>query len=369
MTVLYNQAVPVASPAEQAHYYYQWLTFCCQFALVESSGTWTTTKSGSDGRIDTTAPTHFLTDSAVFVNAAAPAGDVGRYLAVRDTTNPENTVIAQITAVVNSFDVILSSSAVFTTDATSVEYVVFDPQNVPPSSSDYFVIANDVEGQPQWNAHIQLNAAPTVAWTLGPLGGWDTVTHAWIMPNTSTYYMRTTTSAVFCIADSDAGWIFTWVENSTNRNGLWLGSLSPLHAPNVAGAPTDSYYAAIFGATSAVDVNNIARPTSTADNISVGESMAADTSIIPIYLAQPRLLSDSTDVATLAGTSNPRSSEPDDYDFVAFHRSPNQAWRGKIPGMRLVNDNIANRTAISSGGCYVIENGIGAVWNGAGIVP
>lgn len=368
MTTYYNQAVPIASPAEQAHYYYHWLITCCEFDVVESDGNWSSVKSGVDGYVDTAAPTNFFTTSSVFVNAAAPVGDVNRYIAIKDNNNPENTVIAQIVSVTNTTTVVLSSSAVFSTDSIDISYTVFDPQNNPPNSSDYFVIANTVTGQPQWHAHCQLNASPTVAWTLGPIGGWDITSHTWIMPNTSTFYMRTTVDKVHCVANPDEGWLFTWCESTTNRNAVWVGSLSPLHAPNTAGAASDSYYAAIFGATSAADVNNIARSNSTADNITVGESMAADTSIISIYMAQKRLLSSTTDVETFTGVLNPRSSESDDYDMVAFHRSPNQGWRGKVPGVRLTNDNIANRTTISSGATYVIENGVGSVWNATSII-
>lgn len=369
MTIYYNQAVPCTSAAQQAHILYQWLTYCCQFPIVETSGTWSTTKTGADGIISSIAPTHFLTATASFINAPAPTGDVNRYIAIRDSSHPENTVIAKIVSVVNSFDVILSSSAIFSTSSTGVSYRVFDPQNSPPSVSNYFVISNLVGSTPLWNVHCQLNATPSVAWTFGPIGGWDALAHAWIMPTCTTCFMRSTVTTSHCVADPSNGWIFTWCENTTNRNGVWLGSLTPLHAPNIVGAPTDSYYSAIFGATSTANVNNFSRATTSSDNLSVGESMASDTTIIPIYMAQKRLLSSATDVETFVSAINPRSSESDDYDFVAFHRSPNAGWRGKVTGLRLTNDNIANRTAISAGATYVIEDGIGVVWNGSSIVP
>lgn len=369
MTTFYNQSVPCTTPGQQAHILYQWLTYCCQFPVVETSGTWSMTKTGTDGIISVAAPTHFLTASATFVNAAAPAGDINRYIAIRDSSNPANTIVAKIVSVVNSFDVILSSSAIFTANSTGVSYRVFDPQNVPPATPAYFVISNSITGTPLWHAHCQINATPSIAWTFGPLGGWNAVSHTWVMPHCTTCYMRSTVAKTSCVADPSQGWIFTWVENGTNRNGVWLGSLLPLHAPNISGAPTDSYYGAIFGSTSAADVNNFSRATTSTDNLSVGESLASDLTVIPLYMAQKRLLSSATDVETFAGAVNPRSSESDDYDFVVFHRSPNQGWRGKVQGLRLTNDNIVNRTAISAGLTYVIQNGIGITWNSSSIIP
>ena len=93
-------------------------------------------------------------------------------------------------------------------------------------------------------------------------------------------------------------------------------------------------------------------------------------SVIPVYVAQKRLLSSGNDMMSdPAASVNPFSSQQDDYDAVVFHRSPNQAWRGRVPGLRILNDAILNRTPLNSNNTYSLGSGIGSVWNGKAPLP
>lgn len=365
MTARHSPNTPVANQQEQILLYYHWLTFCNEFTELEANGVWTYLLAGTDGIINSSTPSKFYISSGIFT-----ISHVGMYLAIKDNTNPVNTTIVQITNFNNTNEVQLNAPvANFTVDSTDVEYRLIDPTTLP-SLGSYFVIENTVEGQPSWQARFEARAAAplTVGVQFAPIGGWDINTSLWTLPVCTEVLMEPTVAQSFMVSDPDQGWNFFWTEDvggiGSNRKGIWFGSLSPLHAPEIAGAPSDTSYAAIFGDTTGAPALNIDRDTTTVESISTGETLHSDNTVVAIYFAQKRLLGSSTDVNTIAAAVfNTRSGEADDYDIIAFQKSPNQSIRGRVSGLRLMNDSLSNRDLISSGLTYCIDNGIGVVWN------
>lgn len=361
MSLNITQALSISSVAEQAHIYYHWLTFCCEFTEVDQSGNWSSGATGTDGIIDALTPNTFYTAAAVF----NPATDVGKYIAIRDDVNSINTVVGKIISVTSTTQVELNTSVLFGLDSTAVNYVIFDPAD-PPVVSDYFVIENLATTQPRWQ--VKCLFSTSIYFQLAPVGGWDaTTTHNWysFAKYSADYCMLTAPTVLFMVADPAQGWFYTWVENAgSDRNAVWSGCLSPLHHSGISGTPQDDSYAVIFGTAGTDDIDNISRDTTSSDSFCVGEGLYSDNTMVAVYMSQKRFLSSGNDACSLASSVNPRSAESDDYEVICFHKSPNQGVRGKATGVRLLNDNVANRTVFSSGLSYAIQGGLGSIWNG-----
>jgi uncharacterized protein (UPF0333 family) len=358
--IRYCTNLPVTDYKVQALTYYHWFITCCQFTEVQASGNWSAVLSGSDGIINTSIANKFSTVAATFT-----AGHVGMFLVVRDASNPENTAIGVINTVDSSTLVTLTAITQFTANSTNVNYRIVDPSDMP-ALGDYFVIQNPVASQPRWQLRVSIEAS-AVGLRFAPVGGWNLESQAWTLPVCSDILMPDTLAQSFVLSDPEEGWAFLWTEEtggvSSNRNGVWLGTLAPFHAPRVVGAPSDESYAVIFGNRSGSTCGLFSRNNSLVTSISTGQGLNYDNTIIPIYWAQKKLFGTGTDTQTMSGANpNPWSGENDDYDIIAFHKSSNKAIRGRVPGVRLLNEGLANRTKPSAT-TYVIGGGIGAVWN------
>jgi hypothetical protein len=374
MTIRYSPNTPVTNQQVQALLYYHWLTFCAPFQQVATNGPWNYASAGTDGVVNSVTPSLFTAGSGPFQAIHATNG---WYLAIRDTVNPKNTTIAKITSYINPTSVQLNAGPTnFTISSTGLQYRLIDPTGILPGLGSYFVIQNNSVNQP-WQAKILIRSVSPLANSIefAPIGGWSTPN--WTLPVCAPVLMYPTLVQSFMLADPEQGWVFFWTEETggsgSNRKGCWFGALSPFHAPRAAGIPSDIYYGAIFGDVVGTSANNFSRVTSpgTPTNICDGQTMDSTTAIIPIYFAQKRFVGSGTDTNTLTGTTNPRSSEADSYDMIAFQKTPYQAFRGKVPGIRLLSNNLTNRTGINSTGTpgtYVIGNGIGVAWNGKPIV-
>lgn len=357
----------------QAHILYHWLTFVNQFTIVEASGAnWTTIHfSGSTGIVNSTTPQAFYDANAVF-----DATFVGKHIAIRDALNTTNCLIAEITALISPTRVTLDTTAVLDISSTNVEYVVFDTA-VTPAAGDYFVIQTPVTTGPQWQVRCLVSAVPAaLEWQLGFGGGWDVGSTSWVLPVSTSHWLPLTVARTFCVADSAIGYFYLWSEgppggSAGSRNALWVGTLIPFHSPAETGVPKDLEYSSIFGSTTSPGpANNLSRDTTVADNFVVGEVLNSSGAVVPAYLAQKRLLSTGVDMLSVAvASTNPRSAQTDDYDAIVFMSAPDMTWRGRVPGVRLLNDFVANRTAINSNNSYVLGNGIGAAWNGKAPLP
>lgn len=357
----------------QAHALFHWLTYVNGFTLVEASGAnWSTlVYSAADGIVNSATPQQFYSANPTF-NATF----VDQFIAIRDTTNPSNCFVARITSFVSPTQITLDSSAILNVNATDVEFIVFDSVAAPPNPGDYFVIQNPVADGVPWQARcIVRSVAPlSLEWELGFIGGWNTTTSMFDLPVSTGHYMHDTVAQTFCVADAEVGYFYLWSEDTggiaSNRNAIWLGQLSPFHAPAELGVPKDTQFSAIFGTSLAAPATNLSRDTTVAANFVVGEMLDDTLATIPVYIAQKRLLSSGNDLmANVATSINPFSSQQDDYDAIAFHRAPNQAWRGRVPGLRLLNDFILNRTPLNSNNTYVLGFGLGVVWNGKAPLP
>lgn len=373
MVARHLQNTPTSTHNIQAHILYHWLVFINQYVVVEASGAnWNTlTYSGSTGSINSSTPQAFYDASPVFT-----AGFVGKHIAILDTLNPTNCHIAQITAFVSPTRVNLDTTAVLDISASNLQYIVFDTA-APPANGDFFVIQTPLTTGPQWQARCTVSAAPAaLSFELGFEGGWDVGTNTWLLSVSTAHWLPISMSRTFCIADSASGYVFLWNEAApggagASRNAIWFGAMSPFHSPAESGVPKDLTYAAIFGSvTSPGPSNNLGRDTAVATNFVVGECIDSTGSLASCYIAQKRLLSTSADLLAVAATAiNPRSAQTDDYDAIVFMQSPNQNWRGRLTGVRILNDFVSNRTPVSSNGCYVLGNGIGASWNGKAPLP
>lgn len=359
--------------AVQGHILYHWLSFVNQFTVVEANGAnWATIFfSGSTGVINNTTPQAFYDANPVFTVAL-----VGKHIAIRDAANPTNCFIAQITAFISPTRVNLDTTAVLNINSTNVEYIVFDTA-VPPAARDFFVLQTPVATGPQWQVRCVVNAAPTaLSWELGFIGGWDVGTSSWVLPVSADHWLPATVQRLFCVADSTVGYFYLWSEDppggvAANRNALWVGAISPFHSPVEIGVPKDLSYSVIFGSiTSPGPVNNLSRDTTVPDSFVIGETLNDVGAVTPVYIAQKRLLSTGVDTLTLpAAATNPRSSQTDDYDAVCFLRAGSQGWRGRVHGVRVLNDVVSNRTPLNGNNSYVVGNGLGSIWNGKAPQP
>lgn len=373
MVAKHLQNTPTSTRQVQAHILFHWLTFVNQFTVVEASGAnWTTTTfSGSTGVINSSTPAAFYDSSPVFDGTF-----VGKHIAIRDAANPTNCTIAQITALVSPTRVNLDTTAVLNISSTDVQYIVFDT-TVTPANGDFFVIQTPATTGPRWQARVLVNAAPAaLSFELGFTGGWDVATNAWLLPVSTSHWFPTSTARTFCVADAAIGYVFVWNEASpggsgSNRNAIWFGAMIPFHSPVESGVAKDLAYTAIFGSrTSPGPASNLSRDTTVATSFVLGEVLDDTGTVVPIYVAQKRLLSTGVDMLSISAAAvNPRSSQTDDYDAVIFMRSPDQAWRGRLPGVRVLNDAVSNRTPINSNNSYVLGGGIGAAWNGKAPLP
>ena len=356
----------------QAHVMYQWLTYVNQFPIVDNTtGGWTgsTVYEGSTGSVNDLTPQSFFDTSGPFV-----ASFVGKYIAVKDPDNPSNNMIAMITGFVSPTELTLELASLFKTSASDLTYRIFDP-SVPLAPADYFVIQTPVSTGPKWQVKCTLPSVfpPTAAlsWELGFLGGWDSGTTSWtVSPQSTVHYSSNSPHFTFCVADDVSGFFYMWTDSdatgpSSSKNALWVGNLSPFHSPVEPGVPKDLSYAAIFGSPTAGVASNVSRDTSVADNFSVGEILGASGLVTPLLMSVKTLLSTGDDMLTVATAKfNPRSGAVDDYDAIAITEAPEQAIRGRVPGVRLLNDSAPNRTSVNTDLTYVIGNGIGASWNG-----
>jgi hypothetical protein len=372
MTIRYSPNTPVTTYEVQSLLYYHWLVFCNNFTEVETNGVWSYSVAGSDGIISSLTPSTFVSPSGPFLSGHASGG---YYLAIQDNANPANNTIAKIVSYTSATTVQLNSGpTTFTVNSTGVSFRIINPATIP-GLGDYFVIQNPIAvNQPAWQAKITVrSASPFVTGIqFAPIGGWNTSTSLWTLPVCVEVGMYATIAQSFMLSDPDQGWVFFWTEDTggigSNRKGCWFGSLSPFHAPRTAGVPSDNYFGAVFGDITMVIPDNFSRNTAISTNICVGQTMNYDTTIIPIYWAQKRLIGSGTDTNTLAGAVSPRTGEADDYDVIAFQRSTSQAFRGRVPGMRLLSENLVNRTGINSLATYVISDGIGVAWSGKVII-
>lgn len=368
MTTRHSPNVPVTDTKVQALLYYHWLTFCNNFTLIEANGVWSYLLAGSNGQINAVDPTKFYATSSVFL-----VGHVNKYIAIQDPLNPKNTVIAKIIGVPNATTLQLESTVNLSINASNVNYRIIDPGTLP-GTGNYFVIQNTyTENQPAWQAKI--NAASTyVSVVFAPIGGWNVTNSSWGLPTCAERFMHNTIAQSFMVSDPEEGWVFLWTEDTNagvtaNRKAMWFGSLSPFHAPRVTGAASDTNFAAIFGdiVDASTNSNNINRDTTNVSNVCVGQTLDTDNVVTPIYWAQKIFAGTGNDISTLALSSgqNPKTGEIDDYDIIAFQKSPKQAYRGRVPGMRLLNNSVANRTTTTADRfTYVLGNGVGIVWNG-----
>lgn len=362
--IIHSPNTPTISPDEQALVLYHWLVFCCGFVELHSTHPFPVEASTTAGILNAASPSRVYTSVAFF----DPTW-VGHYIAVRDPNNPSNTCVVQITAFISSTEVQCNAPvANFNVSSTGVSLRVIDPTSVP-LVSDYFVISNLLASSPGWQARVTLDVGPVVVVTFAPIGGWNPATTSFDLPVCSDVYCFGTVAQTFMIADPEVGWWSVLSEETggvpSNRNMLWAGTLLPFHNAAVSGFPTDMSYAGIFGANSAI-ANNISRDSSVSNNICVGESL--DSSLVPIVISiMIKTTMGGVDLMTLpAASTNPRSGAQDDYDCVIVEPTP--GWRGRLPGMRILNDNLVNRTLLNSGATYVVGNGIGITWNGKPVV-
>lgn len=373
MTARHSPNTPVTTYQNQAQLYYHWLTFCNSFIEVDTNGgNWGAVKAGTGGSVSSTASSIFTTPGTNTFEAI----HVGMYLAIRDTNNPVNTVIAEIVSRTPTQATLNSPVISFTVSSTDLDYVIIDP-SILPASGHFFVIQNPVASQPAWQARFDVMPAENrVGVTFAPTGGWNSLSQTWTLPRCNdTVVMHNTLVTSFMVADPDQGWVFLWTEESapgftSNRCGVWLGSLSPLHAPHILGTPSDPSYAVIFGST-VNTADNLNRNTGSVSSISSGQAIHSDSSQVAIYFGQKRLIGSGTDVNTIAAAAtNARSTLVDDYDIVAFQRAAGkQIIRGKVSGLRLMNEATDNRVVFSDGATYSLGNGLGVVWNDKDSVP
>ncbi len=364
--MIYAVNVPVTNYRDTVLCAYQFLTFCAQFPLLHVHGAnfaASTVLESNTGSTNAASPSRFFSSAASFV-----VGHVGKYIAVRDTNNPSNTAIVQITAFISSTEVQCNAPvANFSVTATNLSFRIFDG-TIVPAGDDFFVITNLAGQFPAWQTIVYADLASTApAYEILPIGGYDVGTETILGPTTGKYYGFTTMVQAFFAAEPVQGWCMTWTEQTggvgSNRNATWFGTVGSTHAAAATGFPADASYAGVFGATAAT-ANNISR-TNVANSIAQGSFGNEDGSgVIAGYTLIRKSSVGAVDVLTAAAYAvDPFTAQSNDYDAILIHDSPH-SFRGYVPGVRHLNNTLVNRTLISGGNTYVIGNGIGIAWNG-----
>lgn len=369
--MIYAVNVPVASYRTATLCAYHFVSFCAQYPIVYVLGAnfaASTVLETNSGSVSSATPSRLYSSSAVF-----NPSHVGKYVAVRDTANPENTAIVVITAYVSATQVQCNAPvANFTTTSASVSFRIFDA-TVLPSAGDYFVFGNLATGFPTWQAACRADSvSTTMTYEVGPAGGFNIATATWTGAVTSKAYGWTTVAQLFMVASPAEGWLISWTEDvggvGSNRNMAFVGSIGSTHASPAQGFPADAAYAGIMGSTAAPTAHNINRDFTVANYVASGELGNSDGSGTVVTELMKMFTFTGTDILTLPAATNPRTGAVDDYDAVLGEAVAPRALRGYLPGVRMLNDAVINRTLVSSGNVYALGNGFGVVWNGKPVV-
>jgi len=250
---------------EQAQYLYWFLSYVCEFILVDISDTthWPRLATGTNGIVNAAAPFTFKTP--ITHPYAFTVADIGRRIALRDNLNAKNSGIYRITAVVNAHEIHLAVPlASFVGSNTNVNWVLFTPTAAPPDGA-WFVIQSPVIDAP-WQARVVVAAAPPSGVTidLGAMGGWSIATHAWVLPASNPVVLLDTNPFVFtfAVADEKLGAFFVWAEDAIpNRSGVFCGQFGAIHRPQGLSVPKDQAPVAILG-DNTINLNTLNRWTS-----------------------------------------------------------------------------------------------------------
>lgn len=367
--MIYAVNVPIASYTEAALVAYHFASFCAQFPIVYVSGAnfaGSTMLETSSGSVNSSTPSRLYSSTAVFTGA-----HVNKFVAVRDTTNPENTCIVRITAYVSATQVQLNAPiANFTTSGT-VSFRIFDMGTVP-SPDDFFVFSNLSTGFPGWQCACRADSgSTTLTYEVGPIGGFNTGTGLWTGLVTSKAYGWTTVAQMFCVSEPAQGWMMSWTEDvggvGSNRNAAFAGAIASTHATPANGFPADSTYAGVMGSTTVPTAHNLDR-TLSSQYFSTGEVGGPDGSAVVVTKILKMYSAGASDVLTSVASTNPRSGATDDFDAVLGQSSSDRCIHGYLPGVRMLNDAITNRTLVSGGAVYALGDGFGIEWNGKPVV-
>lgn len=364
--------VPTADRREQAQFLYWSLTFVAQFLLIDydAAGSWPSVTQATDGILNSAVPSQFntpLTQAYLFTGA-----DVGRFIAIRDNTNPVNSGIYRIAAVLPGGHTVTLNAPVASFQGTSqnVSWTLFDVASKPPDGA-WFVIQSPQA--PAWQMRATCSAAaPTgVRFELGAYGGWNTTTNTFDLPVSSFVCLNNTTAVTFGIMDEQLGAFFFWSEDNVvpaaaNRTGVYCGTFAGIHSPAGQGVPRDDVPVALLGDnTATADTLNRLLAGGTAGFAIHGQvSLPDHTGYATAFLHQWRRVSDDSDILSdAAALTDPRSGQTDSLSTVVYQTTPAVLARGFVPLIRIVNDFVANRSSINNGDVYVIQDGIAVEWN------
>jgi len=362
--------VPTADRNEQGQHLFWYLQFVCQFLLVDfdAPGSWGAVTQATDGILSGALPSTFKTPVAQ-AYLFTPA-DVGRFLAIRDVTTPANSGIYRIAAVpAGGHTAVLNAPvANFQGSSTAVSWTLYDVASKPADAS-WFVIQSTQA--PSWQARCTVSAAaPTgIHFDLGAFGGWNATTDTWALPASATVGLNNTTSLTFAVADEALGAFFVWSEDGGgNRTGVYCGTFAGFHSPQGQGVPRDDAPVALIGDNTAT-ANTLNRKFTggTAGFAINGQLSLPDRSgyAAASLHAWRRITNDSDILSDAAALTDPRSGQTDSFSTAVYQIVPSVEVRGYLPLVRVVNDNVVNRTVINGGSVYVIQQGISVEWDGS----
>lgn len=366
--------VPTADSAVQTQVMYWACATMWEFPIIDVSNAthFPSVTTATDGIVTAATPTRFAiaaTNTYIFT-----AGDIGRYMALRDVTNPTNSGVYVITAIVDDKTVSLNSPvANFTGTANDVRWTLFDPTASPPPADSWFVVQS--QGTTKWQARVVNNstlfAIPAgMAVEMGAFGGFDATTDAWIMPVSAPVKLQSTLTLTFAVGDDELGF-FVWAADGSgvvaDRTGILLTQFAAIHQPAGQGVPKDVAPVVLMGDTTATvnTLNRLFAPAATAGFAENGQLSLADGSgYTTAWLHQWRRVSDDTDWFTLAsGSTDPRSGELDTYQFACYHTTTQVSIRGLLPLIRMVNDTAASKTTTNAGMHMVVQDGVATEWD------
>lgn len=369
--------VTTADRNVQGQHIFAALTAVANFILVDydSAGSWANVTQATDGMLNSATPSQFSTPNTQ-AYLFSP-GDVGRFLALRDTVNPVNSGIYRIVSVLPGGHTVNLNAPVanFQGVSTGVTWTLYDLASKPPDGA-YFVI--QATTAPAWQARVIVSAAAPagVQFELAAMGGWDTSTNAWLLPVSNRVVLNNTTATTFAVMDEQLGAFFVWSEDNAvpalaGRTGVFCGTFAGIHSPGGQGVPRDDTPCALIGdnTTTADTLNRLLTGGASGFAINGQINVPDKTSYVSAFLHQWRRVSDDSDVLADAGAlTDPRSGQADSYGTVVYQTGPTVAARGFVPLIRIVNDFIPNRTPLNSGTVYVVQDGIAVEWDASAIV-
>jgi hypothetical protein len=343
------------------------LTRVLGYTLVDDDTevVWDAMLTGLDGSVSTLAPQHFAVTTAVFTGA-----HVNKWLTVRDPLNPRNSGIFTIVSVDGDGMgcVLQSPMASFVANASSLSWSVYNPTATIASPPIWAVVGRTTTTG-DWQVRITASATD-LTYTMSPNGGWNTSTDAFtqpVLPDRILTPLNIAANLAFAVGSDQGGWATFWCDNGGVCTAINLGRYATLHNPGILGQPSDTLPVTVVGSSGAQVGTNCSRLPATANSLAadattLGNDKFTATSVKFMQWLWATLGTDPLSTGANTVLNDPRTGQPDAVP-ITLCTPTSISIRGNVQGLYAVNDALTNRTLLSAGTVYVLQNGIAVPWD------